>query len=575
MSKGDDLIARIAEGIADGRAIDWSVERDVDPMLRSKLRNLRAIAQVNAIYKRGPFPPRAGDTGEMRATIPIAPSRLGETSEESDGEALERWGRLRLLKRVGVGSYGEVYRARDPALDREVALKLLRPEASRAAADGVIHEAKQLARVRHPNVLTVHGAEEREGRVGIWSDYIEGKTLEECLREQGPFSAEEATLIGIDLLRAIAAVHAAGLVHRDIKAANVMREKGGRIVLMDFGTAIDRRASEEGTDLAGTAVYLAPELFRGGSGGIAADIYSVGVLIFRLVTGRYPVDGATVADLANKHRSGESARLRDLRPELPGVFVQAVEAALRADPCQRYRTAGEFEQALAGPTALVDRAGAKGARRSWILVAAVAGCAIAAALIAERALTPGALGVEAALFRNAGGADERLRDGASIGPGDRLFMEIEASAKSHVYVFNEDSRGDAYLLYPLTGLDPANPLEGGVKHRLPGEKGGMRQYWNVTSSGGHETVYVIASRGPLEDLERSLASLPQAGSGSPLALSGADLGLVLRGIGGISAEPASGAEASRPGLSGVFSRLEAKDSGSRRLWTWKVELENP
>ena len=146
-----------------------------------------------------------------------------------------------MLERVGEGAFGEVYRAWDTRLDREVALKLLRRQDWSHAGDAsaVIDEGRMLAQVRHPNVVTVHGADRIAGRVGLWMEFIHGRTLEQLLHERGPFGAGEATLIGLDVCRALSAVHRAGLLHRDIKAQNVMREDGGRIVLMDFGTGLE------------------------------------------------------------------------------------------------------------------------------------------------------------------------------------------------------------------------------------------------------------------------------------------------------------------------------------------------
>ena len=116
---------------------------------------------------------------------------------------------------------------------------------STALAERVLHEGRLLARVRHPNVLTVFEAETREGRVGICMEFIKGQTLDQVLGKQGPFGAREALLVGLDLCRALAAVHNSGLVHRDVKAQNVMREEGGRIVLMDFSSGQELREPGE------------------------------------------------------------------------------------------------------------------------------------------------------------------------------------------------------------------------------------------------------------------------------------------------------------------------------------------
>ena len=139
---------------------------------------------------------------------------------------------------IGEGSFGRVYRAWDTQLEREVALKLVKASGVSQAFDlaRAIKEARLLARVRHPNVVRVFGADSHAGRFGLWMELIPGRTLGQVLMMHGPMSVSEAIPIGIDLCHALAAVHGAGLLHRDIKAQNVLREDGGRIVLMDFGT---------------------------------------------------------------------------------------------------------------------------------------------------------------------------------------------------------------------------------------------------------------------------------------------------------------------------------------------------
>src|SRR6185295_18908476 len=134
--------------------------------------------------------------------------------------------------------FGKVYRARD-TLGRDVALKLFSESQAPAIKDDRIrHEARVLASIRHHNIVDIYRADWFDGRFGLSMELIQGRTLADELRARGVFSAEEATLIGLDLCRALAAVHDAGLVHRDVKARNVMREVGGRIVLMDFGAGI-------------------------------------------------------------------------------------------------------------------------------------------------------------------------------------------------------------------------------------------------------------------------------------------------------------------------------------------------
>jgi tRNA A-37 threonylcarbamoyl transferase component Bud32 len=194
----------------------------------------------------------------------------------------------------------------------------------------------------------VYGTACIDGRVGIWMDLIPGATLEQLVRDRGRMGDREAALVGLDLCRALAAVHQAGCVHRDVKAQNVMREDGGRVVLMDFGTGREdwQRPADSDGDLTGTPLYLAPELFRGASASQQSDIYSLGVLLYHLVTEAYPIEARTLADVEAAHQEGRRRYLRDARPDLPAQFVRVVERALSADPAERYGTAGAMEAAL-------------------------------------------------------------------------------------------------------------------------------------------------------------------------------------------------------------------------------------
>jgi serine/threonine-protein kinase len=181
-------------------------------------------------------------------------------------------------------------------------------------------------------------------------ELVRGRTLEELLQERGTFGAREAALVGIDLCRALTAVHRAGLVHRDIKSKNVLREEGGRIVLMDFGTGAELRADAPVASRmpAGTPVYLAPEIFRGRQASAQSDLYSLGVLIFHLVSGAFPIQGDSLRDIARAHEHAVPRLLREERPDLPENFLQVVERALARRPEDRFTSAGQMEQALVG-----------------------------------------------------------------------------------------------------------------------------------------------------------------------------------------------------------------------------------
>lgn len=286
------------------------------------------------------------------------------------------WGPFRILQKVGQGGFGEVYRAFDPTLEREVALKLLRPRGD-ASADGdskaVLREARLMARVRHPNVVSVYGVDTHDGRVGFWSDFVRGKTLSELLTQQGPFGPKEAANIIIDLAKAVSAVHAAGLLHRDIKAGNAMREEGGRILLMDFGLTHEQ---DDGVRFAGTPVYMAPEILAGQPASVASDIYALGVLLFHLLTAKYPVsEPSTRPGAATPSRQ----RLLDLRSDLPEPLARVVEKATDSDPSKRYPTAGSLIAALSEgtvaetglPSPAIQSAKPQGLRSAWIALPVV------------------------------------------------------------------------------------------------------------------------------------------------------------------------------------------------------------
>jgi serine/threonine protein kinase/predicted Zn-dependent protease len=274
----------------------------------------------------------------------VTPTDQGAPREVPTATAV--WGSFTLLARVGAGGFGEVYRAWDPHLQREVALKLLLPGSvtGEVEYEAMLREARSLASVRHPNIVPVHGIDRHNGRVGFWTDFVRGKTLNALLGEQGTFGEREAALIGLDVARALSAVHRAGLLHRDIKAENVMREEGGRILLMDFGLS----ALEQGqTNIAGTPNYMAPELFNGEKGTVAADIYSMGVLLYFLVSGDFPVRLTGQTWPRGTEPFPARRPLIDIRPDLSESLLRTVATATEMDPAKRFTSAGQLANALA------------------------------------------------------------------------------------------------------------------------------------------------------------------------------------------------------------------------------------
>ena len=355
MGRPDAAVLSLAESVADGSPVDWAAaETAAQPGQQAIVRQLHVLAELAMVHRSLPATPGPGRPRGSSAGLTAIP-------------AIGGWAHLALLEPLGGGTFGKVYRAWDRNLERDVALKLLHdvhapnetPSLSRdtleAAADphvaAILREARLLARVQHANVVQVYGVAVHGGRVGLWMELIRGETLEQLLIRNGTFNAREAALIGIDLCRALAAIHGAGLIHRDVKAQNVMRENAGRIVLMDLGTG--RPSGPRAlSDFAGTPLYLAPEIFTGAPASQRTDVYSLGVLLYHLVTGKFPVSATSVEELEHRHTSGAGVRLRDARADLPTAFVSVIEQALASHEL-RYPSAGALEAALV--TTLEDK----------------------------------------------------------------------------------------------------------------------------------------------------------------------------------------------------------------------------
>jgi serine/threonine-protein kinase len=597
-----DLAARVS----DGTHVDWDrAERSAaSEEERRIVHQLRLVDGVAGVHRSQGEPVTSRDALELSAAVAATASLDPTVLDPEPEETVPRsWGHLRIRERIGEGAFGEVFRAWDANLDREVALKLLKtgPSAKGDLASTMLEEGRLLARVRHPNVVTVHGAEAHDGRVGLWMEFVRGLSLADLLEEQGRLGAREATLIGLDLCRALAAVHGAGLVHRDIKARNVMREEGGRILLMDFGAGREMGDEEGPGDrtITGTPLYIAPEVYAHRPATARSDIYSLGVLLYHLVTGSYPVRATTLHELRDKHRRREMRLLRDERSDLPEGFVNVVERALEGDPAGRFATAGQMEQALSAALG-VERAGHGPvpdppyprptplryvAAMATLIVAALAVVFLFPTPIGDRQVDPSAsvatgaaatYTVEAALHRVvAEGRSERLESGARLELGDQLYLEFEASRDLHVYVINEDEQGRAYVLFPLPGVDLRNPLRAHEMHSLPGRRDGTSREWEVTTRGGTEHLLLLASPERLAEFEAEMSKLPRAGDAETAVEIPETAKTVLRGIGGL-------AEARRRAPEGTAGRLfEMADEMAGRsekvegAWVRRIVLKNP
>ncbi len=326
----DSRLNEVFDSVADGDPVDWTDvdSHQTDDDTRGLLKELRIVAAVAGFHRS----PEDSSDRTHTAEIPAPPEQPGA----------RRWGRYDLVEKLGRGTYGTVYRAWDADLERFIAVKLLHSLEGMTPIlkARMLQEGRAIARVSHKNVVSVLGVEVHEGQAGLCMELVKGRTLDEIVKTQGTLGAHEAITVGQAVCRALAAVHGSSLVHRDVKARNVVREDGGRIVLMDFGAGqvlSDRPGDRRGA--AGTPIYMAPEVLGGGTGTIAADIYSTGVLLFFLVTGRYPYEGATIEEVGRAHAKGARRYVTEHRPDLPVSFVRAVEKALDSNPERRQPTA--------------------------------------------------------------------------------------------------------------------------------------------------------------------------------------------------------------------------------------------
>jgi hypothetical protein len=337
MPSESEFMLGIAAAVADGTAIDWdrAEARLTTEDERRVLRSLRLVSEIGTVHDSMD----AEDDGHLQ-TLDDEPEVAAAPVVHVEGPG--HWGRYELREELGAGAQGAVYRAWDPQLECEVALKVLQPRLAAADRDGerMLREGRALAKVRHQNVVNVYAAEVHEGQVGLCMEFIRGRTLEEVLRAQGPFGEGEAVTVGLKVGHALSAVHAAGIVHRDVKARNVMREDRGRIVLMDFGTGREHEqlARAGAGDLAGTPLYMAPEVLAGAPASRQSDVYSMGVLLYYLVTGKHPVEGRTLDEIVQAHVRGRRTPLAERRSDLRNEFIRVVDRALAPDPDVRYES---------------------------------------------------------------------------------------------------------------------------------------------------------------------------------------------------------------------------------------------
>ncbi|HAM82197.1 Stk1 family PASTA domain-containing Ser/Thr kinase [Ornithinibacillus bavariensis] len=258
--------------------------------------------------------------------------------------------RYRIIEKIGGGGMADVYLADDTILDRKVAIKVLRLEYANdeefiARFD---REAQSATSLSHPNIVSIFDVGEEDQILYMVMEYVDGMTLKEFIQKYGPLDVTEAINIMKQITAAITHAHENGIVHRDIKPQNILIDTYGHIKVTDFGIAIALSATSltQTNSILGSVHYLSPEQARGGLATKKSDIYSLGIVLFEMLTGRLPFSGQSPVSIALKHLQSETPSVRNYSPDVPQSVENIVLKATAKDPFHRYNTVYDMEESL-------------------------------------------------------------------------------------------------------------------------------------------------------------------------------------------------------------------------------------
>jgi eukaryotic-like serine/threonine-protein kinase len=258
-------------------------------------------------------------------------------------------GKYRVVEKIGRGGMGTVYKAVDETLDREVAVKVLNPDlGEREVVRRFRAEAMTLARLNHPGIATIYELFRTDDDLLMVMEFVRGETFDRIVERVGPLSPARAASLGAQVLDALGHAHRVGIVHRDLKPANLMLTQYGSIKIMDFGIARVLGTEHLTSDglMMGTPAYMAPEQVLATDVDARADLYSVGVVLYRLLSGNLPFTADTAIAMAHKQLKDPPTPLRQFRAELPPWCEAVLARALAKSPADRFQTAEEFRDVL-------------------------------------------------------------------------------------------------------------------------------------------------------------------------------------------------------------------------------------
>lgn len=464
----------IVSAIADGDTVDWSSVTLHESADKHEVEALQLLAAL-----RG-------------APLPETPFTPLETGFD-------------ILAELGRGSFGQVFLARDRALNREVALKVLREDrvAGAEARERFLREARLLAQIEHPNVVRLYSIDENGSRLRLSLERLSGETLDRRVKRTGALPLAEVTRIGIALCDALAELHSRGIVHGDLKPANVMQTQDGRIVLLDFGIArgprseVDRR---EQVVPEGTPLYMAPEVFDGAVPDHRADLFALGAMLCWLATASHPFAGGDAFEIRALQSRG--APLDHLLAGRSARLQRVIAGCLSEDrelrPSDAASVAEELREIREAPLRR---------RRRFLALAAAAVIATVTGFAAARYFRAEP---QVELLALRGAAEQRLKDGDRVVEGDRIVLELTTDRPGVLYVFNEDDQGLVSVLETGVEIGSAES-EVGRPERFPTGQSGPRE-WVLAKGGKAEFFLAIISDSPITEVEllAEQAAIPPA-----------------------------------------------------------------
>ncbi len=287
---------------------------------------------------------------------------------------MEQIGKYKVIGELGKGAMGIVYKARDPDINREVAIKLIRFDMIPDDADKedtvkrFIREAQSAGNLHHPNIITIYEVGRENDQTFIVMQYVDGYSLKEAISSGKRFSPAEVIDLMTRMCDALDFAHQKKIVHRDIKPGNILLDKQGRPFIVDFGVArVEMSTMTQSGAIVGTPSYMSPEQIMGNTVDARADIFSLGVIIYEMLTGKRPFEGDHITTIVYKIMNEEPQSIREMKRGLPEGFEHIIKKALAKNPQQRYQTCQQLATDLRNAAVGSDRTITSGLERSEVL----------------------------------------------------------------------------------------------------------------------------------------------------------------------------------------------------------------